>query len=400
MEKYNTIILNYCYKTEKNEYHFTECFKPFSGNEILHNEYFIKNYQDSNIAISNIDNYNTKLYLWDKSEGNTLISNIEPNFSNMVLDIIFTLYFCFYSQDKDQIKILPFWYSSFIYYIGIYTELLKNKINEVKIDISIVLNCLENKSDLSDEQNRLLHTIFSKYSFSVDINDNNSIRNGLLQILSTCSRNNSTSCKIDIDFSLFNHFIQLLENFNYKKFIYKEPCFCLAHENSEYFFSLSGDKKEPAEHFFTMFQTKIIEIVEKEFFKKISISNCRISDKTLSYGRKDGNGNFITFLSMKIKSPVSYKEYDESIYIEKKIHSFTCCERKLFAGMHLTGNVAFFCKYEPCKRCIPAINANKGKYNDLSFYAFAKDSTACLLMIQNTQKQILSTNNYNFYRCI
>lgn len=403
MENYNTIVLHYNFKTDKHEYIFTECFKPYSGKEILSNQYFINNYKDAGSLISDSENYDIKSYIGNKLVENALISNIESSFSNMVLDTIFTLYFCFLHRD-DFIyykgKRIPFFPWNFIYYIGIYTELIKNKINELKIDISIVLNLLDNKTISSDEKNKLIQIIFSKYSVSVDINNNNSVRNGLLQMLSSFSLNKSTACEIGIDFFIFDDFIKLLETFDRKKYIYKNPCFCLAHENTEYYFSLSGDKKEPEKQFFDKIRENIIEIVKKEFNQPITVNYCRISDKTLSYGRKDENRKFISFSSMGIKSPISYGEYDEAIYIEKKIDSFTCCERKLFSGMNLNGSIDLYCKYEPCVRCIPSINDNKKKYSDFKFYAFAKNPEACKEMILNHQKQILSTKFYDFYRYI
>ena len=151
---------------------------------------------------------------------------------------------------------------------------------------------------------------------------------------------------------------------------------------------------------FDILQHEINKIVKDEFNITISISYCMLSDQTLSYGRMNNNRVFENFSTLKLPSPVNYKDYDELKYLERKIDSFTCCERKLFAGLpDKKGVLTIYCKYEPCDRCIPAIEDNEKKYGYIKFKAFAKNSEICKKMIEDNQKLILSHTNYSIYTC-
>lgn len=407
MEQNNSIALKYKFITRKSNYEFKEVFKPYSGNELLISNYFESNYSEFQTFIIDKEHYDLSFLPRNSYENNANIDSIIPNYSDIVLDTIFTLYFCFdpngiYFYNLENKELPGFYDSNSILYIGLFTELLKFEIDSFKYDLSIIINILNNQNISDTQKNRLLNTILSKYIINININVSNqqSVSNALVAFLNCMSVNRSNTCEIDINLFAYDTFIQLLKKHQMTNYIYKKQCFCLCKENSKFYFTLSGVKKEPNKHMFDILQQEIETIVANEFNLSISISYCMLSDSTLSYGRMNTNGVFENFSIFRLPSPISYKDYDESKYLEKKINSFTCCERKLFAGLpDQNGILTIYCKYEPCARCIPAIKDNEKKYFSFKFNAFAKNFEVCKKMIENNQKRILSHNNYPIYTC-
>lgn len=407
MEQNNSIALKYKFITRKSNYEFKEVFKPYSGNELLISNYFESNYSEFQTFIIDKEHYDLSFLPRNSYENNANIDSIIPNYSDIVLDTIFTLYFCFdpngiYFYNLENKELPDFYDSNSILYIGLFTELLKFEIDSFKYDLSIIINILNNQNISDTQKNRLLNTILSKYIINININVSNqqSVSNALVAFLNCMSVNRSNTCEIDINLFAYDTFIQLLKKHQMTNYIYKKQCFCLCKENSKFYFTLSGVKKEPNKHMFDILQQEIETIVANEFNLSISISYCMLSDSTLSYGRMNKNGVFEKFSLLKLPSPISYKNYDESKYLERKIDSFTCCERKLFAGLpEQKGTLTIYCKYEPCARCIPAIEDNEKKYAYIQFNAFAKNFEVCKKMIENHQKTILSHTNYSIYTC-
>ena len=249
MEQNNSLVIRYNFITRKSNYTFTELFNPYSGNELSSSYYFESNYSEFKNLLIDKEYYDLSFLPRGYYENNVYIDNIIPNFSDIILDTIFTLYFCFdpngiFFYNLENNKLPSFFGSNSILYIGLFTELLKFEIDSFKYDLSIIINILNNPSIPDTQKNKFVNKILSKYKININLNVSNqqSVSNALVAFLNSMSSNKTNTCIIDIDLYAFDTFIQLLEKHKMTNYIYKKQCFCLCKENLKYYFVIISQK--------------------------------------------------------------------------------------------------------------------------------------------------------------
>lgn len=348
-----------------------EFFKPYSTSELLKSNYFSNELQEYKYLFENL-NSKPKIEL-EKVKNEKIINET----SSILLDMFFVIkkfilnekYYLFSSLSYETIKEIE-------NYIGIFTELLKNDVLTLKKDLSAIYNLSKMNEESFELAIPFIRYISRKYSI------NNTFQNNYFLYLSNTFYNLANKT-FKINLWDFNRFTELLKNYkpNNIDFVTRHNCFCLMHEGSDYYFSLSGYYPDINKQYKTLAENLEKNIRAYPTFK--SIKYCPISDNMLSFGYKDNNNTFRPF-----NRPI---KFINKICQEKEAKTqYSCCERKIFPFLKQNSTrLVIYCKYEPCCLCIPAIRREKIAYEQLKFYAFAKNFKQVKKMINNHKKLVL-----------
>lgn len=378
------------YDYEKMYIHY---FIPFSGERILNSDYFSEYKQEFSDIILKQKEVNIDIPGITESVNSEYIIEDLPF---IILDSLFSLHLCFGNPSlanyltESKIQSIIRNESDIIKYVGIYTEFLKVRYLNLMYDISILMNLYSNQDVDNEKASKLIALILQKYNNPPVINSINrhTITAGINCILQNLS-NNASYNEFDIDLFAFEQFIKLLDTYKYYKYLFNKKCFCLAKENNDYFFSLSGTSKEPPKSFYNTISDDLKKIVKTVCKQEYDFIPSMLTDKTLSYGNFLNN-QFTRFANNK---PISYKDSDKTQPdIERQ---YSCCERKILAALkNGNGNLSFYCKYSPCAACQPALNENTDNYH-ITFQAFISTPEAFMRKIEQYKTKILSIKNYN-----
>lgn len=290
-------------------------------------------------------------------------------------------------------------YGKNINYITIYTELIKEEVNEIKYTLSALFHLYNSTENIDkDLANKFLEKIKIKYNLPHDnfeIKNKENIKNTLLNFLNIIEyKDTDKKSTIHIDFSDFDKFIKLLRNFQgCSKFLNKKKCFCLIQEGEKYYFSFSGYESN---NNYDALGKKIKEKLNEYYLNTCKMFQfCKKDENMLSYGYINLNKEFVAF-------PNPLKESEQSNPpLEKKDSQYSCCERKIFPYIkNKSASMYIFCKYEPCERCKPAIKEQKKQYGDnFMYFAFAKNYEVFQSYIKS-QKDMLTKNDDYIYTFI
>ena len=270
-----------------------------------------------------------------------------------------------------------------INYIAIYTELIKAEVNEIKYFLSALFHLYNSTDDIDKNlANNFLQRIKKKFNIKYEnftIDNKKIIKDVLLSFFNYANfQNSSNKQSMVINFNNLNRFIKLLKNYKESQvFFYQSNCFCLIQEGKKYYFSFSGYKHHKDGSFYddddleyenlgTTIKNKL-----NSFFsnKKDMFTFCRRTDSMLSYG-EFCEKKFVNF-----PSPISFAEQKGLVAKKKLPDQYRCCERKIFPYIkNKSESMNIYCKYEPCIRCMPAIEEKKKLYaNNFAYFAFIKD---------------------------
>ena len=411
---------------QKSCFHFKYKIKISLNEEFSCDEYFVP-YTKNQILSSPLfkifgDKY--KPLFKDGEKGNVFLDDIEeelilPNTINILMDGVYCINIALLNpilydvltpvesevfllskiSDKEKLVNLPeIMYGTNIHYIAIYTELIKYKVLEDKFVLSTLLllyDAFENiNKELAEE---LLIKINNKYSLNItNLNKLNkdSVKDAIFKFCNFQNINNKINYSLQIDFKDFDTFITLLKNKSIRNIndpnIYENNCFCLAQVNDDYYFSFSGYEDK----IYKYLADNIKDNLKKNFPNKKFIY-CEKNDDMLSYGYRDNN-EFTKF-----ESPKRESEQQNNPSSEPVSKQYCCCERKIFAYTN-KGTIQFnqmfiYCKYEPCKKCIPAVEEQEKKFNVFMFFAFIENARTFKKYIDKKKQRLPKVPNiYTF----
>lgn len=369
----------------REDFSYEEYFEPYTKEEILASPLFnsIGNeYKSLFNDATNFDYHKENDFLCDISE-----KQIIPNTINILMDAVYCVHatahtqtinngivnliddiFLFYGvkNKKELFKSADFTFGTTLNYVGIYTELIKIYTNEIKFVLS-ALNYLNNAKNEVDKllYDSFLKKISEKFLLEIKtIGNKLSIENKMLFFYQ-----DSKKFSMEINFTIFDLFIKLLKNYKEKgveKFIEQGNCFCLIQKGEKFYFSFSGYDDKHYKNLGMKMKKYLKEKFNKEFYF------CQTNPDMLSYGNINTDGGFELF-----PSPKKLSEQNNA----KKLTSlYSCCERKIFSSknfkLYESESMYIYCKYEPCKKCIPAIEEQEKKYSNFMFFAFIKNAKA------------------------
>ena len=306
---------------------------------------------------------------------------------------------------NDAVK---FWFlnnSFFLNYVGLYTELIKIEIAEIKYAISALIR-LYNSSENIDKElaNSFLKKIQEMYLLDIDdfaITNRNSIKEGILGFchqVDACGKRSDLS--IEIDLLKFNRFIGLLKKYK-GKYIKKSNCFCLVQEENHFFFSFSGmnDNNQKIQNLGKQIQNDL-----ETYFKSSSFTFCGLNDDVLSYGcavnKKNRNGLIFRKFT---GEPKRYGDMKKILRRDpdkdnKLRFLYSCCERKIFPYTTNRNQPLYvFCKYEPCCKCITAVERQQDLHSEFLFLALVKDSHELRRILKKERDAFLKNGILNIY---
>ncbi len=380
-------------------YEYNEWFVPYTGAELEKMPFFNEMSDEFKVLMRESKDENFDFLSGDNCR---LVSDemILPNTANILMDAVYCVYDSFWEEGDDffwmlrwRLEGLGIW-RHYYYYVGLYTELIKYEVVEIKNLISVLVRLI---GVLNDNNEPLVRSVFEQikkmFLFNININEsesrtiNASMTECLFNLCSYKTQQTPTSnFTIEIDFTDVNRFMSLLSKYKNLAppkvdYLYGNPCFCLAREGVDWFFSLSGYSKNCDN-----LASAIKQDLESFFCGRI-FTYCKLCDDMLSYGYKDVNGKFVAF-----KKPVRHADRDILQFTEKEIKwQYSCCERKIFCKTQRNSESLFiYCKYMPCSRCVPAVREQKKqRYGDLYFFAFVKDFKSIQKLMKREARLLL-----------
>ncbi len=346
-------MINYIIKLSDKEFTYKEFFKPYSNKQLNNKD--DSNFFSEDITID-LDN------LFDNCVEFINEERILPETPDILLDMIYAFANINYFFVEH-----PFAYYNFdeyLKYVGLYTELIKQNIYNLKHDLSFLINAYFFDSE-DETLNRKLLRLKQKYQIDYQIHYHNkeSIKKTIYYL---CDFNNinkkELSVNYEIDLRRVDKFISLLKNQKTKDFIKTHGCFCLTKADSVWYFSVSGTSPK-----YDCFG-KHLEHDISQYFKFSKFIYCGLNDNVLSYGDSIINNKLKKYIS-----PIPYSKAKTSFPLERIKEEFKCCERKIFPVISSTKSVLVICKYAPCPRCIPAVQQEKYFKESFIFKSFAYD---------------------------
>jgi len=388
----------------REDFSYGEYFEPYTKEEILASPLFnsIGNeYKSLFNDATNFDYHKENDFLCDISE-----KEILPNTINILMDAVYCVHatahtqtinngivnliddiFLFYGvKNKDELfKSAELTFGTTLNYIGVYTELIKIYVNEIKYVIS-ALNYLNNSTNLVDKllYDNFLKEISEKFFLEIKTVSNKlTIEDEMLSF-----NQNSKSFSIEINFTKFDLFIKLLENYKEEggaKFIEEGNCFCLIQKSEKFYFSFSGYDDDK----YTKIGMKMQKYLGEKFKKEFNF--CQTNPNMLSYGYIKTDGDFEL-------SPPPKKLSENNATEDELKRQYACCERKIFSYtdkcVQQENSMYIYCKYAPCKRCIPAIEEQEKKYSNFMFFAFIKNAKAFKKYLKEKKQRLCDDPKY------
>lgn len=299
-------------------------------------------------------------------------------------------------EDSEKIK------------LGVFTELMKLKFFQFKIDFSILYNVFYDK-DLDEKvksdmdsytdiiyaivQRNLLDSNLEKSKLTVEnIKEELVTPNKLLDKL-CCLVYESMKEEVQklfepIDGGYLDFLKRVIENEKTpEKYRIDEKkgsgCLCVVENEDKLYFALSGiygtDEYDYCEKNLKKFSERIINDLKTEFGKKVEY--CKISENMKAYGIKTGK-KFVHFpIPLEFKQN-TYPEFGQEYYYLfynceniQKIHRelYACCERKVFAKIKSSSPMKIYCRWSPCERCQTAVFEEIDKHDSFEYVALAKN---------------------------
>lgn len=375
---------------------YQEIFKPYFRSK-LKMSWFLQ-YMGKSYSALFLKKDNLELKIPEYERPNAELALEVQDMSNILMDGLYCIaqiyglsYFSpfdyrFSLQKYDLFNEWIFDRTSFLKYIGCYTELIKNEICEIKFAISALVN-LYNDENFNEELARsFLKKIANEFSLPIKTNANiyDSIKDTLLCFCDYRNfQNQQNNFKIEIDLLKFDRFISLLKKYkpytaNLNKqgtaidFINDHNCFCLAKGVKNYYFSISGYGTD-----YDNLGDKIKQDLNS-YFTSSMFQYCSINDEMLNYVYEKAKNKY-----KPLKTPIKLKDVKIDYTAEDIRKYYSCCERKIFCNT-VEKEFTFYCKYEPCQKCIPAINA----HNVLHFFALIKDSSKLKKILKKKHNDI------------
>lgn len=397
----------------REDFSYGEYFELYTKEEILSSPLFnlIGNeYKSLFDDATNFDYHKENDFLCDISE-----KEILPNTINILMDAVYCInialinpilydvltpveseiYLLSKISNKEKfIKLPELMYGTNIHYIAMYTELIKYKVLEDKCILSTLLLLYHSPKNINKElAEELLIKINDKYSLNItnlNISNKDSIKDAIIKFCNFQNANNKIEYSLQIDFRDFDSFITLLKNKSIRNIndpnIFKNNCFCLVQVDDNYYFSFSGydDKR------YKNLGMKMKKYLEEKFNKEFNF--CQTNPNMLSYGYKNENGKFELSLPPKKLSEQNNLTDDELKW------QYACCERKIFSPKNFKLNEAdsmyIYCKYEPCKKCTPAIEEQENKHSNFMFFAFIKNAKAFKKYLEEKKQRLCDGPKY------
>ena len=308
--------------------------------------------------------------------------------------------------DVNKLKNFPeLIFGTNINYIALYTELIKAEVNEIKYIISTLYHLYNSTEKLNKKlANNFLKKIKKIYNLKIEnfeITNKNSIKEALLSFVNYRNfQNENKSFYLNIDFRNFDRFIKLLSNYKESsKFIDKDNCFCLIQEGEKYYFSFSGYKHNKCTSYYDDDDTvydDLSKTIIKDFKLYLPSNNevlqfCKRNDDMLSYGNEIKNDKLLKF-----SSPKKFGKQKNILDKEFLINQYRCCERKIFPYIKdKSESMYIYCKYEPCVRCIPAIEDMKKQYGkNFMYFAFIKNAKTFSCYLKEKKKNLPKEEDY------
>lgn len=382
MSRKPAICLQYNIKTPRDVFYYKEYFTPYFVNDIKESPYFKKYSEKFNSLFDDSKEISLDFLpreFWDNVDDEQIL----PDTANILMDTIYCVSASLWGTDELFLNFNP-------YYIGLYTELVKRQIDEVKSLISLLIY-LQNASD--DRNNPEINLFFEEIKKNFIFNHpgtfydskQSSTITGCLCCL--CSYKNiqppARSFSIEIDLLNFDRFLSLLRNYKpdsgNARFYDGKNCFCLAIEGRERFFALSGFDET-----YDKLGNKIKNDLES-YFKNVVFNFCKFdANATLSYGYKDSNGVW-----QNLNPPAEFNN-NSSLKIENASNQYKCCERKIFPyTKKYNKNLDIYCKYMPCCRCVPAVKEQIRMRPSFHFFALSRDSDHFRHLLKKRKRLLL-----------
>ena len=412
------------FATEEISHDYVEYFVPYSGKELQKSPF-----------LSGIGKEYAVLFAENKKNDfdflpyeNVPDKKILPDTANILMDAIYCInaidstlpshssfkeHFLWIDKKEKVLgsningisDVVKFWFlnNSFsLVYVGLYTELMKIEIAEIKYVISVLI-CLYNSADNIDKElaDSFLKKIKKMYSLNIDnftITNRDSVKEGIFCFFKQIDcQSKQKNCCIKINLQNFDRFINLLKK--YRKhwgkanFIEGWNCFCLAKEGNKFFFSFSGNDND---HKYEELGGKVKNDLEA-YFKPSSFTFCELNDNVLSYGYLDENKKFQEYQHPLKLADVKSNPID-CIKMKLDNWQYCCCERKIFPYTTNKNQPLYvFCKYEPCCRCIPAVKEQKALHSEFLFLALVKDSHELRRILKKERDLFLKNGVLNIY---
>lgn len=317
------------------------------------------------------------------------LSNIIRGKEDILLDMMYCLFFIRPSFRYHGIyEPLPY---MDLQVIGIYTELIKQDIKLFKRGLSEYINCFF--SEDSRQTYQQINFINRINNIDFRVSNHNEIKPALQLYLKNSNFNNSFEYEIDL--TKIDRLISLLKKYEvlnpkneYKNYITSDGCFCLAQSQNQFYFSISGTASA-----YDSFG-KELESYLKQYFKHNSITYCSLNDETLSFFKKDKKK------LLPLNQPLRYGDAKDN-YDEKRISElYSCCERKIFSNLINTNDLLLICKYNPCKKCIPAVKIENKTRNNFIFYSFAENPESFKNYLNKSKTKLIHKLEMNIVNII
>lgn len=367
MEKSRSLFFNIIIEYNKNIFQYRD-FLDFSDNNGLINyiNQYYSNYKELfiNKFIGNFKELRLEDFAIDSSLHNNRISS--PLLDALAISVKLAKQNGLIKNSKKEIQ--------FLYE---FTEYYKLFLTEIKNDLHLLLIIFSNLSNINKNNNsilkifKFLKKLNNKYQLAISITNQN-INTLLSSFITTFYHSfiNHTFLieKKDDRISVINKYIELLKTIKLGKEAYKkQKCFCLMNEN-EYYYTISG-------YDFDSTDAQLKEVIQigedlNKCFPSYKFNYCRLNDFTLSYGFTPGKKRFIQY---RYPIPHFFAIYKHFPYLGLQ---YSCCERKIFSYLQdYNTELKIYCKYAPCKKCIPAIkDEKKFRQGKVKFDYFYKDS--------------------------
>ena len=366
MENSKFLFFNIIFEYKKNIFQYREFF-DFSDNDDLikyinqfyskYKELFINNY------IGNFKELRLEDISIDPSLNNNGISS--PLLDALAISVKLAKHNGLINNSEKEIQ--------FLYE---FTEYYKLFLTEIKNDLHLLLIIFSNLSNITKKHNSILKIrnflkkLNNKYQLAISITNQNI--NALLSsfiptFYHTFLNHQFLIEKKDDRMSILNKYINLLKTIKLGKETYKkQKCFCLMYEN-EYYYTISGYDFDYTE--VQLKEVNQIGIDLNKCFQNYKFHYCRINDFTLSYGITPKTNKFIQY-RYPVPHFIAINKHFPSIGLQ-----YSCCERKIFSYLiNYNMKLEIYCKYAPCKKCIPALkDEKKFRQGNLSFDYFYKD---------------------------
>lgn len=278
--------------------------------------------------------------------------------------------------------------------LGIFTELLKLKFFQFKVDFSILYNIFYDKrlfGNISGDIDSYADIVFAIVQRNLSDSDSEKATltrekikedlqsNSEKLIKSVCKKTYKdiqdelekiylTNISDGLLNTLINSIIKAGGKYSKKYKANRDGCFCIVKNGEKYYFSLSGIY-QTERNFPKNFTDTIATELKKSLNAKCEF--CPVSSSMKSYGIRTELGFMNFHYPRKIDD--FFSDIHSFPYCSELQTLFACCERKTFVKTQNPLPIKIHCRWSPCERCRPAVFEEIQRHDSFEYIALAKD---------------------------